>query len=72
MLIEPHLPANKDFQKCKLFIKFRNADYDITFENPGLKKNSIAKEIFVDGKKIGGNIVKPFKSGIHKINVLLG
>ena len=70
--IDPHLPANKDFQNCKLFIKFRNANYDISFENSKLKKNSAAKEIFVDGKKIEGNIIKPFKNGTHKVNVVLG
>ena len=70
--IEPHLPANKDFQNCKLFIKFRNANYDISFENPKLKKNSTTKEIIVDGKKIEGNIIKPFKNGTHKVLVVLG
>ena len=72
LLIDPHLPANKDFKNCKLFIKFRNASYDISFSNPKLKKNSAVKEISVDGKKIEGKIISPFEKGIHKVNVILG
>ena len=72
LLIDPHLPATKDFKNCKLFIKFRNANYDISFSNEQLKKNSVVKEITVDGKKIEGKIISPFEKGTHKVTVILG
>lgn len=72
LLIDPKLPANKNFMESHLKIQFRNATYFIKFLNPSLKQNSCAKEITVDGKKIEGNIVKPFKSGKHNIEVILG
>ncbi|MFA6914605.1 MAG: hypothetical protein WCQ83_05350, partial [Endomicrobiia bacterium] len=70
--IDPKLPATKDFKECYLKINFRNAIYNIKFANPSLKKNTSAKIILVDGKQIEGNIVTPFKSGNHNIDVTLG
>lgn len=71
LLINPKLPATKDFKECSLKINFRNAVYDIKFKNPSLKKNSSVKTILVNGKEIEGNIVTPFKSGKHSIEVTL-
>jgi cellobiose phosphorylase len=70
--IDPKLPATKDFKECYLKINFRNAIYNIKFANPSLKKNTSAKIILVDCKQIEGNIVTPFKSGNHNIDVTLG
>ncbi|GAB1401343.1 hypothetical protein MASR1M68_02540 [Elusimicrobiota bacterium] len=71
LLIDPRLPATKDFKESLLQIKFRGAIYNIKFLNSALKRNTFARDIIVDGKKIEGNIVKPFKSGVHNIEVVL-
>ena len=71
LLIDPKLPATKDFKECYLKINFRKAVYNIKFMNTSLKKNSSVKMILADGKKIEGNIIAPFKSGSHNIEVTL-
>ncbi len=71
LLIDPRLPAVKEFKESSLEIKFRGALYKIKFHNPSLKKNTFAKTIIVDGKENEGNIIKPFKSGTHIVEVFL-
>lgn len=69
--IAPCLPSAAEFKKSKLTIHFRGAVYEITFNNPKLKKNSVPLSISIDGKKIEGTLIKPFSAGTHKVEVFL-
>jgi cellobiose phosphorylase len=70
--IDPCLPAVPEFRESSLTIHFRGALYAIGFKNAKLKKNAKIASITVDGKKIDGNLVKAFKDGTHKVEVVLG
>jgi cellobiose phosphorylase len=70
--IDPRLPADKDFKETSLKINFRNAVYDIKFSIKSLTPNSKIVRISVDGKEIEGNLVVPFDSGEHLVEVILG
>ncbi|AKL97787.1 GH36-type glycosyl hydrolase domain-containing protein [Endomicrobium proavitum] len=69
--IDPRLPAHKDFNGAKLSIDFRGARYNITFFNDGLKKNTKASKIVVNGKEIEGTLVAPFAKGVCNVEVYL-
>jgi len=69
--IDPCLPAAPEFKEASLNIHFRGAEYEITFHNKQLKKNTIAKSITVNGKPLNGNLVLPFQDGKHVIDVVL-
>lgn len=69
--IDPCLPAAPEFKECGLNIHFRGAEYEVAFHNPHLKKNARISDITVDGKKHSGNLIKPFKDGKHKVDVIL-
>lgn len=68
--IDPCMPSI--WRKCRIVRPFRGATYDITIENPeGLQRG--VEEIIVDGKKIDGNLIKPFSDGkVHMVKVLMG
>jgi cellobiose phosphorylase len=68
--IDPCVPGA--WKKFSLRRPFRGAIYDIEVENPkGVQKG--IKEVFVDGIRIAGNLIKPHKDGkIHKIKVIMG
>ena len=58
----------------KFFIRrpFRGAIYEIQVRNPrGVQKG--IKEIYVDGRRIAGNLIKPHNDGrIHRVRVVMG
>ncbi len=68
--IDPCLPPS--WKKCKIRRPFRGAIYEILIENPkGIEQG--VKEIYVDGKKIEGNLIKPHRDGkSHKVRVVMG
>ena len=71
--IDPCLPAVPEFKKPQLSIKFRGAEYEITFHNERLFKNSVPVSITVDGAELEGTLIKPHGDGkIHKVDVMLG
>jgi cellobiose phosphorylase len=70
--IDPKLPAAAEFKNSSLTIKFRGAQYKISFLNDKLIKNAKVISITVDGKVIDGNLIKPFTKGTHKVVVRLG
>lgn len=68
--VDPCIPKSwKGFMVTRVF---RNATYRIEVQNPnGVNKG--VKEVFVDGKKISGNILPLFKDGkVHKVKVIMG
>ena len=68
--IDPCVPSHWK----KFFIRrpFRGAIYGIEVENPcGIQRR--VKEIYVDGKMIKGNLIKPHNDGkMHKVKVIMG
>ena len=68
--IDPCLPSS--WKKCKIRRPFREATYEILIENPKGMEQGV-KEIWVDGKKIEGKLIKPHKDGkSHKVRVVMG
>jgi cellobiose phosphorylase len=68
--INPCLPSG--WKKARIVRPFRGDVYDIEINNPKGKERGV-KEVFVDGKKIDGNIIKPFKDKkTHKVKVVMG
>ncbi len=52
--------------------KFRNANYEITVQNPAHVSKGI-KEISIDEKKISGNLLPAFEDGqTHNVTVIMG
>jgi len=70
LLIDPCLP--KHWKECSIKRPFRGAVYEIEINNPnGVNKG--VKEIFVDGIKIDGCVIKPHSDGkVHRVTVLMG
>ena len=68
--IDPCVPSHWK----KFFIRrpFRGAIYEIEVRNPeGIQKG--VKEIYLDGRRIEGNLIKPHNDGkIHKVKVIMG
>ncbi len=70
LLVDPKIP--KEWPGYKMSRSFRGSFYDIEVKNPDGVSMGI-KEIFVDGKKIQGNLIRGHKDGnSHKIVVLMG
>lgn len=68
--IDPCLP--KHWGKCRIERPFRNAIYRIEIENPNHVEKGV-KEIYVDGAKINGDIIKPHGDGkVHEVKVMMG
>lgn len=68
--VDPCVPS--DWKKCRIRRPFRGAIYNIEIENPHGKESGV-KEIYVDGKKIEGNIIKPHRDGkVHRVKVVMG
>ncbi|MBQ1883819.1 MAG: glycosyl transferase, partial [Bacteroidales bacterium] len=60
ILVDPCVP--KTVKSYKITRKFRGATYEITVSNPsGVQKG--VKEVYVDDKKISGNIIPLAKNG---------
>ncbi len=68
--IDPCLPSS--WKKCKIRRPFRGATYEILIENPKGMEHGV-KEIWIDGKKIEKNLIKPHRDGkSHKVRVVMG
>jgi len=68
--IQPCIPSHWK----KFFVRryFRSAIYDIEVSNSKGVEQGI-KEIYVDGQRIAGNLIKPYKDGkIHQVKVIMG
>jgi cellobiose phosphorylase len=68
--IQPCIPSRWK----RFFVRryFRSAIYDIQVSNPKGVEQGI-KEIYVDGQRIAGNLIKPYKDGkIHQVKVIMG
>ncbi|GAI34101.1 unnamed protein product [marine sediment metagenome] len=70
LLIDPCIPA--DWDGFTVRRKFRNANYNITVQNPEHVSKGI-KEILVDDEKLSGNILLAFEDGkSHNVTVIMG
>lgn len=67
--IDPCLP--RDWRQIEIARKFRGADYHIRIQNP-FRLNKGVDRILVDGVRITGNVITPFNSGVHFVEVVLG
>jgi cellobiose phosphorylase len=68
--IDPCIP--RQWKKCAIRRPFRGAIYEIEIENPQGVEHGV-KEIYVDAKKIPGNLIKPHTDGkMHKVRVVMG
>ncbi|MDP1853494.1 MAG: hypothetical protein Q8L26_04765 [Candidatus Omnitrophota bacterium] len=68
--IDPCIPSC--WKKCEITRPFRGDVYEIGIENPkGVEKG--VKEIYLDGKIIRDNLIKPVGDGkTHKVRVVMG
>lgn len=68
--VDPCIPSS--WKKCSMTRRFRGSVYEISVENPrGVQRG--VKEVFVDGKKIKGNLVPIYRDrGLHKVRVVMG
>lgn len=68
--IDPCIPSH--WRRYRIKRPFRGAIYDIEVENPQGKENGV-NSIFVDGKRIEGNLISPHSDGkVHKVKVVMG
>lgn len=67
--IDPCLP--RDWRQVEVTRKFRGAEYHIRIQNP-FRLNKGVDRILVDGVRITGNVIQPFNSGVHFVEVVLG
>ncbi len=68
--IEPCIPSH--WKRFSIRRPFRGAIYEIEISNPQGVQQGI-KEIYVDGRRIEGNLIKPHNDGkIHHIKVIMG
>ena len=68
--IDPVIPSS--WENCKITRPFRGSTYEISIENPERLEHGV-KEVYVDGKKIEGNLIKPHKDGkVHLVRVVMG
>jgi cellobiose phosphorylase len=70
LVVDPCIP--KEWDGFIVRRKFRNANYNITVQNPKHVSKGI-KEIFVDTEKLDGNIIPAFEDGKnHSVKVIMG
>lgn len=67
--IDPCIP--RDWRLIEVTRKFRGAEYHVRIQNP-TRINHGVDRILVDGVRIIGNVVQPFRSGVHFVEVVLG
>ena len=68
--IDPCLPGS--WKKCFIRRPFRGAVYEIEIFNPKGVQHGV-KEVYVDAKKIKGNLISPHQDGtVHKVRVVMG
>jgi cellobiose phosphorylase/N,N'-diacetylchitobiose phosphorylase len=68
LLIDPCL--TRTIPRAHLVRQFRGATYDIDLDNTAGRSRG-AKSITVDGRLIKGNIIPPFKDGVHTVKVVI-
>jgi len=66
--IDPCLP--RDWRQVEVTRKFRQAEYHIRIQNPFRLCKGVDR-ILVDGIRITGNVIQPFSSGVHFVEVFL-
>ncbi len=70
LLVDPCIPSH--WKHCIIRRPFRGAIYNIEIENPKGKSKGV-KAVFVDGKPIDGNLIKPGQPGkTYKVKVVMG
>lgn len=70
LMIDPCVPS--EWESFLIQRPFRGAVYEIHFKNPNRVESGV-KEIFVDGKRIEGNILPVLAPGkVYKIEVVMG
>ena len=68
--IDPCIP--RKWKTARILRPFRDATYDIRIENPQKVTHGV-KGLWVDGKKISGNLVSPHCDGkTHSVRVIMG
>lgn len=67
--INPCLP--RDWRNLEVNRLFRGAEYHIRINNP-LRVSSGIDRIVVDGSRLTGNVITPFRAGSHLVEVFLG
>jgi len=68
LLIDPCIPAH--WQQVKIVRQFRGAIYEISIHNPD-KKTGGVREIYIDDKKIKGNVIPPQQARTYHVKVML-
>ena len=67
--IKPTFPSH--WKKAKVTRPFRGATYEVEIENPDSVEHGPV-EVWVDGQKIEGNLIKPHRDGkTHKVRVII-
>ncbi len=68
--IDPVIPSK--WKRCKVTRPFRGSIYEIEMRNPkGVQRG--VKELYVDGKPVKGNLIKPGKKNKrYKVKVIMG
>lgn len=67
--INPCLP--RDWRRLEINRHFRGAEYQIRVMNP-LRVATGVERIFVDGTRLTGTVIPPFRGGTHRVEVFLG
>lgn len=67
--IDPHFPPS--WRHVEISRRYRNADYHIRIQNP-LRVTHGVDRIVVDGIRIVGNVIRPFSTGVHFVEVVMG
>ena len=70
LVVDPQIPAH--WRRFTVKRKFRGATYQIHIKNPkGFNRG--VKEMKIDGKRISGNLIQPYKDArTHVVEVVLG
>ncbi len=66
--IDPCIPAH--WKNVQIVRQFRGATYEISIHNPD-KKSTREREIFINDKKLEGNIIPPQQAGTYRVKVML-
>ncbi|HSX41899.1 MAG TPA: glycosyl hydrolase family 65 protein [Candidatus Saccharimonadales bacterium] len=67
--IDPCLP--RDWRSLEINRHFRGAEYQIRITNP-LRVCRGVERIIVDGSRLTGQVIPPFRAGTHSVEVFLG
>ncbi len=67
--VNPCLP--RDWRLIEVNRMFRGAEYHIRVHNP-LRVGKGVERIIVDGSRLTGNVIRPFRAGSHIVEVFLG